>query len=33
MRRNDDWIEELYLKEYMKTNIEPGFTYYENGKG
>tara|TARA_R110002020_G_scaffold18011_10_gene63610 strand:- start:225 stop:446 length:222 start_codon:yes stop_codon:yes gene_type:complete len=31
MRRNDDWIKELYVKEFIKPNIEPGFTYYENG--
>jgi hypothetical protein len=32
MKRKDDWIEELYYKEFVKPKLEPKDFYWEEGK-
>jgi hypothetical protein len=32
MRRSDDWIEELYVKEFIKPKLESKDFYWEDGK-
>ncbi len=32
MNRKDDWIEELYYKEFIKPKLEPTDFYWQEGK-
>tara|TARA_Y100001938_G_C8013768_1_gene391459 strand:+ start:493 stop:705 length:213 start_codon:yes stop_codon:yes gene_type:complete len=32
MKRNDDWIEDLYYREFLKPKLQPKDFYWENGK-
>ena len=32
MKRKDDWIEELYYREFIKPKLQPKDFYWEEGK-